>query len=106
MGISPWCVGQTRPTWAFTWLDDSKNAINLTGATVVLRFCPAATLSEGYTPTGVVTITNAAAGQFTYAPAVGDFAAAGNYDVQAKATFGDGTVIECDLLQITVNAAV
>ena len=75
MAISPWYIGQTRPTWAFTWLDDSKNPINLTGATVVVRFeMLSPTAGVGYAGVGSVVLTVPASGQFTYAPAVADFA--------------------------------
>ena len=104
MGITPWVVGQTRPSWAFTWLDDSKTAINLSGATVTLRFSLYG--GSGYAMQGTVTVTGAAAGQFTYVPNANDFAAPGNYVVQARAVYGDGTIIEADLLYLTVNAAV
>lgn len=106
MGISPWFVGQTRPVWSITWTDDSGTAIDLTGATVTLRFSEYVIPLAGYDAQGVVDVTTPLEGKFTYAPAADDFAASGSYTVQAKAVFGDDTVLEADLLFITVEAQV
>lgn len=103
MGISPWYVGQTRPIWSFTWKDDSDNPIDLTGATVTLRFREDVIPKVGYPMKGDVDVTAPLLGQFTYAPDPDDFASDGSYVVQARATYDDDTVIEADLLPLTVK---
>ena len=104
MGISPWQIGQTRPTWSITWLDDSKTAINLTGASVVMRISLYG--GVGYTGTGTLIVTGPTLGQFTYLPALADFPTAGNYTVETRATYGDGTVLYSDPLFLVVNPAI
>lgn len=104
MAITPWYLGETRPTWSLTWTDDAGAAINLTGATVAMRIRqPNTTTAPG---AGVVNVTNAVAGQFTYAVAALDFPVAGSYTVQASAVYGDGTVLKSDAVIVTVLPSV
>ena len=97
MALSPWYVGQTKPTWDITWA-----GVDLTGATVTVRIGllgGAAALGGG-----VLTQVNARSGHFTYAPIAGDFAAAGTYVVQFKCVYGDGTLTFSDPVTVTVLA--
>lgn len=101
--ISPWVVGQTRPSWQIAWTDNRSNAIDLTGATVVVLF----NSGSGSVPgAGNVSVTNAKGGLLTYAPATADTPAQGNYQVQLKATYTDGTILYSLQQPFVVNPAV
>ncbi len=98
MTVTPWVVGQTAPIWSLTWPN-----LDLTGATVTAR------ISVGGTPAaaaGVITVTWAKQGAFTFAPAAGDFATAGTATIQFKAAYAGGVVEYADPFTIAVVAAV
>jgi hypothetical protein len=103
MGITPLFVGATHIPLAVTALDDSGNAINLTGATITARIYQNGTAAPG---AGTVVVVNATAGTFTYQFASGDLPAAGTYELQFKILFGDGTFVLLDTTQFQVLAAV
>lgn len=66
-------------------------AIDLTGATVVMVWRDTAT-STVYRRT-TVTITDAAAGAVSYAPAADDVSSAGRFEFEWEITFGDATIL-------------
>ena len=105
MPLFPWVVGQTHPIWSLTWKDDSGAVVDLTGATLSLRIRLGGA-GQGVAGGGVITVTNASGGLFTYAPVAGDFPQPGQLDVQFKAVYGDGTVLYHDVLVGPVLAAV
>lgn len=92
MAISPWVVGQTHPTWRITWTDDSKNPVDLTGATVTLWILA----QDGAQTAGAGTPAvqaPATAGIVNYTPAAADVAKAGKFFVALKAVYPDGTIL-------------
>jgi hypothetical protein len=104
MPITPWYIGATRPTWQFTWTDDDGHPVDLTAATVTVRLGKVG--QSGYPGSGMVTVTNAAAGQFTYAVSLADLPAEGPYSIQVTATYPDTTVLRSDPVSLRVLAAV
>jgi hypothetical protein len=73
-----------------TFLDDSNTALNLTTATLSVRFGGVGT-SQSFTGAGTFNITNAASGSFTYTFASTDVANPGSWQLQFVATYGDST---------------
>ena len=94
MSISPWYTGQTLPALAITLLDDDNAPVNLTGATLALLIESESTTGSTNEPVGAGTwtITNATAGQATYAWAAADVATAGQYQLRVVVTLPNGTV--------------
>lgn len=90
MSASPLYVGETHKPLSVTWLDDSSTALNLTNATLSVRFSGVGT-STSFAGAGSFTITSAVAGQFTYTFASTDVANPGTWQLQFLATYGDGT---------------
>lgn len=84
-------VGETHETFDFTWLVDNV-ALDLTGATVTAHFTSAINPSESFAGTGTLTVTSPTAGTLTYKFAATEVAYAGQWLMQFKAVFGDGTV--------------
>jgi hypothetical protein len=72
---------------AITWTDADGDPQNLTGATLTGRILPAS--GTGRAIDGTLTITGAAAGQFTWAYGTNDVASAGSFYVQFVATYAD-----------------
>ena len=68
------------------------SAIDLTGATVVMVWRDTGTPANVYRRT-TVTITDAAAGAVSYAPATADVASAGRFEFEWEITFGDSTIL-------------
>lgn len=96
-GISPWVIGQTHPTWSFTWVDDQGAAINLTGATVTLWiFNGVGTTQAGG---GTVTVPTPSTGVVNYVPVAADTTGGlvngkpGVFWVALKAVFADASVL-------------
>jgi hypothetical protein len=87
---SPLYVNETHRPLSVTFLDDSNTALNLTTATLSVRFGGVGT-SVSFTGAGTFNITNATAGLFTYTFAAGDVANPGSWNLQFIATYGDGT---------------
>jgi hypothetical protein len=108
MPISPWYVGQTAPVWTLTWLDDSGNPENITGATITVRMRQGAPVSgaQGVAGTGTFNITNGSGGIFTYAVASTDFPNPGLWDLQFKAVLPGGGILYHDVIQQRVDAPV
>jgi len=86
--------GDTRPAIVVTLTDDTTGAaINITGATVVMRFRAVGSSTLQATITG--SVTDGAAGQCAFYPAsapemlTGD---AGDYEGEISVTFADSTV--------------
>lgn len=103
--LSPYVVGQTTPSWALTWTDDSGTAFDLTGATVTLAFytAPGSAAVAGM-GAGTVTVTSAAAGKFTYGVTATDTAVAGTWYAVFKADYGGGKVLYSDPVKFIVNS--
>lgn len=81
--------GDTLPAYTRTCLDQNGNVINLTGATIAIKFMP----SQGgavITGAGTPTITNAVAGQISYAWAAADTATIGTYSLWVIVTMAGG----------------
>jgi hypothetical protein len=85
--------GDTRPAIVVTLTDDTtEEAINITGATVVMRFRAVGSTTLQATITG--SVTDGAAGQCAFYPAsapemlTGD---AGDYEGEIEITFSDNT---------------
>lgn len=90
MPISPLYVGEAHRPLSVTWQDDSGAALDLTTATLTVRFSGVAG-STGFNGTGTFNITSAATGKFTYTLSATDVAVAGTWNLQFIATYGDGT---------------
>jgi hypothetical protein len=88
LAYSPLYVGETHKPLTVTWSDDSGNALNLTGATLSVRFVPNS--GSAFAGTGTFSVTNAAAGQFTYTFSTSDVATAATYILQFKANYAAG----------------
>jgi hypothetical protein len=73
-----------------TWIDDSNTALNLTTATLSVRFSGVGS-SASFTGAGAFNITNAAGGLFTYTFASSDVSVAGTWQLQFIATYSDTT---------------
>jgi hypothetical protein len=73
---------------AITWQRSDGTAHDLTGATLTGTIRDMAGTERAID--GLLTITSAPDGQFTWAYGTNDVAAAGHYEVQFKATYGDG----------------
>jgi hypothetical protein len=103
MPVTPLFVGETHKPLSVTFLDDSGAALNLTGATLSVRFSGVSG-SASFLGGGSFSITNAAAGLFTYTLVAGDVATPGTWQLQFKATYGDATVSFSDPIPLEVLA--
>jgi hypothetical protein len=98
--------GDTRPAIVCTITDEiTGSAVNITGATVVMRFRPVGSTTLQATVTG--TVTSGAAGQVAFYPAsapamlTGD---AGDYEGEIEITFSDGQIQTVyDLLKFKIR---
>ena len=86
--------GDTRPAIVCTITDETTgSAVNITGATVVLKFRPVGSTTLQATVTG--TVTSGSTGQVAFYPAstpamlTGD---AGDYEGEIEITFSDGQI--------------
>lgn len=70
-----------------TWADEDGNAIDLTGATLRGKKWDRRGIQTSIT--GVLTVTNATAGEFTWAYSEYDVVTPGAYMVQFSATYAD-----------------
>lgn len=86
-----------------TFLDDSNTALNLTTATLSVRFGGVGT-SQSFTGAGTFNITNATSGLFTYTFASTDVANPGTWQLQFLATYGDGTKQFSDPIPLEILA--
>jgi hypothetical protein len=86
--------GDTRPALVCTITDDTTNApIDITGATVVLKFRVAGATTLTATVTG--SVTNGAAGQVVFYPASAPEmlqGAPGDYEGEIEITFSDSQI--------------
>jgi hypothetical protein len=73
---------------AITWLRSDDTPHDLTGATLTGTIRDTDGTERAID--GLLTITSPTGGQFTWAYGTNDVAAAGHYEVQFKATYGDG----------------
>lgn len=80
----------TGPAFTATLTDGDGNAIDLTGAAAVLLLRRTGT--RVLAVTGVMTITDAAAGKVRYPWAVGDTDRCGEYDLEVQVTFADAVI--------------
>lgn len=103
MSFSPLYVGETHKPLSVTWLDDSNTALNLTGATLSVRFSGVGT-STSFAGGGSFSITSSVGGQFTYTFVSADVAAPGTWQLQFLATYGDGSKQYSDPLPLEVLA--
>lgn len=90
MPLSPLYVGETHRPLSVTWLDDSNVALDLTGATLSVRFAGQGG-SLSFAGTGTFNVTSASTGQFTYTLAGTDVATPGTWQLQFTATYVDST---------------
>lgn len=98
--------GDTRPAIVCTITDETTgDAVNITGATVVLKFRPVGSSTLQATVTG--TVTSGSTGQVAFYPAsapemlTGD---AGDYEGEIEITFGDGQIQTVyDLLKFKIR---
>lgn len=81
--------GATRPSQVITWTQADGTAMDLTGATITGRILDLATLAARDVA-GTLSVTDAAAGEFTWAYHADDVAAAGKFEVQFTAAFLTG----------------
>ncbi len=81
--------GARRPGLIITWLRDDETAENLTDATVTGRIRDRNT-GAARDISGAITLTDPAAGVFSWLPSVEDVSAAGLFEVQFTATFSSG----------------
>ena len=86
--------GDTKPALVCSITDEITGAaINITGATVLLKFRAAGSTTLTATVTG--SITNGAAGEVAFYPASAPemlAGAAGDYEGEIQTTFSDGTI--------------
>lgn len=102
MSYTPVTTGDNHDGLACTWQRDDGTAVDITGATITFRWqsTPGGTVVDG---NGTVTITSAAAGQFTYKFGTTELAFSGSYTFQWKGVWGDGTVLHNDRLSYIFN---
>ena len=86
MAIEPIHVGDLLPALKMTWTDDSNTAINLTGATLAVKFAP--NIGASFAGTGTFTITTPLAGEFTYQQSSADVASAFTGTLRFTAVIG------------------
>lgn len=103
MPISPLFVGETRRPISVTWQDDLGVAVDLTGATLVVRFGGVAG-STSFTGTGTFNVLSALAGTFTYTLSTADIGTPGTWRLQFTATYVDGTKLFADPIDLEVLA--
>lgn len=86
--------GDTRPTIVCSITDDTTNApINITGATIVLKFRAAGSTTLTATVPG--SVTNGAIGQVAFSPASAPAmlqGLPGDYEGEIEITFSDGQI--------------
>ena len=89
MALAHAVAGATRPSQVITWTRDDGTAEDLTGATITGKI---RSLADGTTRdiAGTLSVTDAAAGEFTWAYAAADVATPGRFQVQFTAAFGTG----------------
>ena len=97
MGLAPAIAGATRPGQQITWLDGDGLPVDLTGATITGKM---KNKNSGQTRdiTGLLTLTDASNGVFTWTYDVGDVATAGAYVVQFTATYGSAPSPERNII--------
>lgn len=89
--LSEAIAGATRPGQVVTWLRGDGTPENLTGATLSGKIRNEAGVTRVIV--GALTVTDAAAGKFTWDYAAGDVATAGTFSVQFTATFAEAPTI-------------
>lgn len=85
MALADAVAGALRPAQSITWTRDDGTAENLTGATLSGTLQPLGGTKRAIA--GVLTVTTAASGIFSWAYAAGDVVE-GQYKVQFNALFG------------------
>lgn len=83
--------GALRPSQIITWTRSDDSPENLTGATLSGKIRNEAGVTRVIV--GALTVTDAAAGKFTWDYAAGDVATAGTFSVQFTATFAETPTI-------------
>jgi hypothetical protein len=106
VSITPLYTRSTHQPIAGQFLDDNDNPVDITGATITVMFRSHTGTPAPFQGAGQVHITNAPQGQFTYAFSAGDIATPGFYDLQAMATWGDGTQMPADIQTIEILATI
>jgi len=81
--------GSVRPAQSITWTDADGTPIDLTGATITGTMRK---IGDDTTRaiTGALTVTDGAAGRFTWQYDAADVATAGSYEAQFTATYDTG----------------
>ena len=87
MALSNAVQGATHTAQQITWVDGDGDPLNLTGATLAGRILDLGT-GTARNMDGVLTVTDAAAGAFSWAYGVNDVATAGAFSVQFIASYG------------------
>lgn len=88
MALAKAVQGATRPSQRITWSDADGDALDLTDATLTGRIRDAVT-GAARDVAGTLTVTDAAAGEFTWGYAPADVAQSGKFVVQFTAEFQD-----------------
>lgn len=101
MPISPLYVGERHKPLSVTWVDDSNVALDLTGATLSVRFGGVGT-SASFAGTGVFSVTSPTGGLFTYTMSADDVATAGTWQLQFLATYADTTKTYSDPMPLEI----
>lgn len=89
MALPNWTQGARRPSMALTWyVLGTTTPVDLTGATITGLIRSSSGVGAATAITGVLTVTDGAAGQFRWDFSADDVANAGAFKVQFVATFG------------------
>lgn len=88
MALAEAIAGALRPSQVITWTDGDGDAMDLTGATLTGVLHNTRT-GESRAIAGTLSVTDAAAGVFTWEYAAGDVLV-GTYSVQFTASFASG----------------
>lgn len=84
-----WVAGARRPSMILTWYrEDSTDPEPLTGATITGFIGPASGVGTAVAITGTLSVTNGAAGIFTWDLSAADVQTPGRLVVQFVASFG------------------
>jgi len=89
MALGEAVQGSVRPAQSITWTDADGTPIDLTGATIAGTM---RSIANNVTAviTGDLTVTDGAAGRFTWQYSAADVSIAGTYEAQFTATYPSG----------------
>src|SRR4051812_7283750 len=91
MALPNWVQGARRPSLLITWYqEDTTTPEDLTSAIITGYIAAHTGVGSATAITGVLTVTDGAAGQFTWDFSAADVGTAGGFKVQFVATYGSG----------------